>query len=82
MLITIGVQLCQIVHLSAHNSLTVLKAKVELDSHAGTCVVGDLCLIVYDHNRPVISSGYDTKARLKHAHIVNATVAYTELETG
>ena len=52
----------QTVHLSAQNSLAVVKAKIELYSHADTCVVGDYCLIVYDHNRPVNVFGYDPKA--------------------
>ena len=43
----------QIVHLSAHRSIAVVKTKIELDSHANTCVVGDHCLIVNDHIRPV-----------------------------
>ena len=72
----------QIVHLSAHTSIAVVKTKIELDSHADTYVVGDHCLIVHDHHRPVNIYRYDPKAGSKHACIVNATVAYTVPETG
>ena len=41
----------QTIHLSTHISLVVVKPKIELDSHADTCVVGDHCVIVHDHNR-------------------------------
>ena len=41
------------VHLSAHNSLVVVETKLELDLNADTCVVGDNCLVIYDHNRAV-----------------------------
>ena len=69
----------QTVHLNAHNSLAVVKTKVKLDSHADTCVVSDHA---HDHNRPVTFVGYDPKSGSNHACIVDATVAYTEPETG
>ena len=72
----------QSVYLIAHTSLTVVKTKIELDSHADTCILGDNCLIVHNHNRPVNVYGYNPKAGSKHAHIVNAAVAYRETETG
>ena len=72
----------QIVHLSAKTSIAVVKTKIEFDSHADTCVVGDHCLIVHDHNRSVNLYGYNPKAGLKHACIVNAAVAYIVPETG
>ena len=43
----------QTVQLCAQNSLTVIKTKIELDSHADTCVVGDHFIVVHDHKRPV-----------------------------
>ena len=69
----------QTVQLCVQNSFTVVKAKVEFNSHADTCVVGDHCLVVHDHNRSVNVFGYDPKAELKHAHIVNANVVVQNL---
>ena len=37
----------------AHVSVASRKPKVELDSHAGTCIVVDSCLVIHDHKRPV-----------------------------
>ena len=71
----------QIVLLCAQNSHAVVQAKIELDSYADTCVIGDHCLSVHDHNRPVNVFGYNTKVGSKCACIVNAAVAYTEPET-
>ena len=68
----------QTVHLSAQNSLAVVEMKIELDSHADTCVTGDHCLVVNNYNRPVKVFGHDWKAGSRHAHLVNATIAYTE----
>ena len=48
----------QTVDLSALNSTAVVKTKIKLNSHADTCIVGDHCLIVHDHNRTV--NIYDT----------------------
>ena len=31
----------------AHSSVTSSKPKVELDFHANTCVVGDICLVFH-----------------------------------
>ena len=61
----------QTVKLCAQDSLTVVKAKITLDSHADTCIVGDHCLEVHDHNRPVNVFGYDCKAGSKHACVVD-----------
>ena len=72
----------QTVHLSAHTSIAVVKIKIELDSHADTCDVGEDCLIVQDHNRPVNVYGYDPKAGSKHACIVYTTITYIIPETG
>ena len=68
--------------LSAHNSLTVVKIKVELGSHADTWVVGDHGLVIYDHKKPVNVFWYDSKAGSRYACIVNAIVFNTEPETG
>ena len=40
----------QTVHLSAQKSLTAVKTEIKIDSHADTCVAGDLCLVVHDHS--------------------------------
>ena len=68
----------QTVQLHAPICLLVVETKIELDLHAHTCVVGDYFLVICDHKRPVNAFGYDPKAGSKHAHIVNAAVAYTE----
>ena len=60
--------------MNAHTSIAVVETKIQLDSHADTCVVGDHCLIVHDLNRPVNVYGYNPKAGTKHAHLVNAAV--------
>ena len=74
-----GVQTDQ---LSAQNSLAVVETIIELDSYADTCVVGDQCLVAHDHNRPVNVFGYNSTVRSKHSCIVDATIVYTEHETG
>ena len=71
----------QTVYLSAYISLPAVETKIELDTHADTCVVGDHCLIVHDHNKPVSIYINDLKAGL-YANIVDATIAYIEPETG
>ena len=40
----------------AQTSVASNKPKVELDLHAHTCVVGDNCLVIHHHDRPVMSS--------------------------
>ena len=72
----------QTVLLRDHNILAVVNTKIDLDSLEDICVISDHCLVVHDHNRPVNVFGYDQKAGLKHACIVNATVAYTKPKTG
>ena len=62
--------------------LQFFETKIELDSHAATCVVGDHCLILHDHNIPLTFYGYDPKTGLMYGCVVNATVAYTVPETG
>ena len=72
----------QTVHLSVHTNIAVVKTKIELDSNADTCAVGDHCLIVHDHNRPVNVYRNNPKAGLKYALVFNATVAVTITDTG
>ena len=68
----------QTIQLSAQKSLTEVKIKIELDLNADTCVVGDQCLVMHDHNRPVNVYGYDPKAGLKQACIVDSVFAYDQ----
>ena len=51
------------------------QTEIELDSHVNTCVVGDHCLVVQDHNRPENAFGNNPKVGSKHACIVDAAVA-------
>ena len=66
----------------AHASVASSKPKVELDSHADTCVVGDNCLVIHDHNRPVNVYSYDPKDGHRSAKTVDATVGYQDLQSG
>ena len=54
----------QTVHLSAQKSLAVVKTNIELDLLAYSCVVGDYCLVVHNHNRPEYVFGYNPIAGL------------------
>ena len=58
------------------------KTKVELDSHADRCVIGDNSFITNDHNRPVIVFGYDSKDGHKYARTLNAAVFYNNPHSG
>ena len=66
----------------AHASVESSKPKVELDSYADTFVVGDYCLVVHNHNRPVNVYSYDPNDGHKSAKTVNAAVGYQELQSG
>ena len=43
-----------------------------------TCEVGEQCLVIHGHNRPVNVIEYDNKVVPKHACIVNAAVAINQ----
>ena len=45
----------------AHASATSSKSKVELDSHANMCVVGDNYFVIHDHDRSVNVYSYNPK---------------------
>ena len=45
----------------AHAFNASSNSEIELDSHADMHVVGDNCLVVLDHNRPVNVYSYDSK---------------------
>ena len=60
----------------AHPSVAGSKHKVELNSHADMCVVGDNCLVFHDYNRPVNVYSYDLKDGHRSAKTGDATVGY------
>ena len=50
--------------------------KVELDSHADTCVVGDNFLVIHDHNKAVNVYSYDPKDGHRRAMTFDTTVMH------
>ena len=58
------------------------KPKVELDSHADMYVVGNNCLVICDHNRPVNVYSYDPKGGHRSAKTIDAAVGYQDLQSG
>ena len=65
----------------AHASIATSKLKVELDSYADTCVVGNNCLVIHDHNRPVIIYSYNPKDDHISAKTVAAMVGYQDSQS-
>ena len=53
------------------------KPKVELDSHADKYLVVDICLVLHDHNRPVIVYSYKKDGH-RSAKTVDAAVGYQD----
>ena len=66
----------------AHASVASSKPKVEIDSHADTCVVGDNCLVLHDQNRQVNVYSYDPKDGHRSAKTVDAAVGYQDPQSG
>ena len=66
----------------AHASVASSKCKVELDSNADRCVVGDNCLVTHDHNRPVNIYSYSPKDGHRSAKSVNAALVYWDPHSG
>ena len=62
----------------AHASVASNKPKVELDSHADMWVIGDNCLVIHDHNRPVNIYSYDLKDGHRSTKTVDAAVGYQD----
>ena len=60
----------------------VVETEIELDSHADTCIVGNQCLVIHDHNRPVYVFDFDPKSESKSVCIVVVAVAYNKPEMG
>ena len=57
-----------------HASVASSKPKLELDSHADKCFVGDNCLVIHDNNRLVNVYGYDPKDGHRSAKANGVTV--------
>ena len=55
----------------AQAEVTCRRPKKELKSHADTCAVGNNCLVVHDHDRPVNVYSYNPKDGYKCAQTVN-----------
>ena len=68
--------------MAAHTSVESSKPKVELDSHANTCVVGINCSVNHDHNEPVNVYSYDSKDGHRSAKTVDVTVGYQDPHSG
>ena len=66
----------------AHASVASSKHKVEIDSHADTCLVGNNCLVVYNFNRQVNIYSYDPKDGHRGTKTVDATVGYKDPQSG
>ena len=66
----------------AHASVASSKPKVELISHLDTCVVGDNCFVLHDHNRLVNVYSYDLKDGHRSTKAVDATVGYQDPQSG
>ncbi len=55
---------------------------LELDSHAGTCVLGCDALIFLDYDKPVVVEGYDPFLGTKTYTTVSGGLAYDDPTTG
>ena len=66
----------------AHASVASSKPKVELDSHADMCVVGDNCFVIHNPNRPVNVYSYDPKDGHRSTKTVDAAVGYQDVQSG
>ena len=60
----------------AHASVAISNPKVELESHADTCVVGDNCLVIHNYNWQVNAYSYDPKDGHRSAKTNVAPVGY------
>ena len=62
--------------------LHVAKSKVKLDTHADTRVVGNNCLVIHNHNKPVNFNSYDPIDGHRSAKTVDAVVGYHDPQHG
>jgi hypothetical protein len=76
------VQLLDLSHAigSTHSQLSTLR--LELDSHANTCVVGKNALVIHKHPNLVMVSGFDPLQPPRQAKVVDAAIRYTCRNTG
>ena len=65
---------------STHSQLSTLR--VELDSHADTCAVGQNALVIHEHPNVVMVSGFDPLQPPCQAKVVDTAIRYTCRETG
>ena len=72
---TVDISLSQAIHASR-------KSKFESDSNADTSVVGDGCLIIYDHEWPLICMVIIPKIGLKSAMIIDVIAGYDDQYSG
>ncbi len=73
--------ICPVTTLQSHQSSTHSlsnhsRISVELNSHAGTCVVGSSILVIHDHEHFVNIYGFDKETKHTNAFIVDAVIAY------
>ena len=66
----------------SHASDANSKCKVELVSYADTCVVGENCIVIHDHNWLVHVYSYNPKDGHRSAKTVNAKIGYQDLQSG
>ena len=60
---------------STHSCCNTLR--VEVDSHADTCVVGKNALVIHKHPNVVMVSGFDPSQLPRKAKEVDAAIRYT-----
>ena len=70
------------VHIKVAHSSNSGETRMELDSHADTCVLGKGCLKVFDWNRPVNVSGWNPKDGERLCQTISGAVAYDHPQTG
>ena len=66
----------------AQDSVRSSKPKIELDSHADTCVVGENFSIIHVHNRPVNVFSYDPIDGHRSAKTVDTAVGHQDPQSG
>ena len=66
----------------AHVSVASSEPKVEIETHADMCVIGDNCLVTHDHNKPVNVYSHNPKNGHRSAKTVVATVGCQDPQSG
>ena len=64
------------------SNINLNESKLELDSHADTCVVGSNALIIFDYDRPVTVYGYDKNLGAQTFRTVSAVLGYVHPYSG